>query len=1455
MQHSLDFFSDSDAKDRLIKDLCVHCHRLILDEPSEINPSESETSEPSHSCKLNKITSGSYGPSNLASDALDACSTRSNEDLTRSEKKECSGVQSLVDITNELGVILGKYMNQPALIYRYIENLVSEPFDLLKNYALLPLKRRSDIINAVADGSAKTALIALEQLCYHIYNVSKLVGLRRIVACAPNDVSFLSPVVSLIECLVGRTPISGEARYESKLWCLEYVFLAWLSLLVYVPFDLSTIWQDEQDGTRTLQRRIINLSTHYLNQSTKARDAAALVMSTLFSRPDICERDLGTFMLHCTRVLTRNTKSVTKAVPLDAALNNGIGNDDFDDILDSPRVNQVEMNDDTNSNSCKKLDADAQEAADYAIKSRISPILEDHSRIGVLTILKQMLKRMPVEGLSAHIPHISKCLLDKNWNPSSTACRKLKAACLGRLAVHLLPSHYSSQRYRRICRQLIQSASTAEEQSSVEEHIEIDERIEMILEHLLRSLVDSDIRVRWASAKSIGRISLKLPIELNEEIVEHILQIIYKQYDSVRMSFIKGEAPVHGGCLALAEIIRNGLLYPRMLNDVLNCVVLTLGLDVWRGKGSEGTAVRDASCYICWAIVRNFSSSLLHPSSLIPMSKELVNMALFDISINCRRAAGAAIQELVGRVGNIPHGLDLIVLADYYSVANRRNAFLNVSFEVSKLGFYTLSMIDNLVRTKLHHPDSTTRRLAAIALGKISLALVDSPNSQLITRNGLPVYLELVESCISNATSPNLGVMHGSLCALIELLSSLVNHEELIKDQFTRIKQIPIVFERKRLFRIKGGTIIRESICNFIKLVCRLANNNKCLSISKEELDVYVVVVKDSVRNFTVNIQVAAAEALVDLFHTLFSSNPVSASDLVEYFVRALKNKEDHIAARRGYALALGSSPVHMVPSLVEPVITALCESVLTNKESAEVRDAQTRQYATVSLVRIMSSGISVPISSSTTDLLVCTLEVGCRDYEVDSRGDVGSWVREVSIEAIAYIYYLLNRYDKGSTDVPILRELDANHLLRLAICLIRVCLEAMELTRARATFLFTHIFGGKFNFNVSWIWRRMFYTYCYEYDVAKSTIFDECENDKKYVRRSPSNTRQVPPIIKPPVHSHSNMEKVDCQSEYHMSVDNSPKACLEEPNELNFRFEKLPDPYMTVEKQSEMTEGIQKALKSIACNIKNSIMASYNIDEILESIKVDSKDSWDSLNKSQLNSTLRLPGYGVAPQCFEHLLWLIMIPECSNVVVNSLVQVLGGIPLQTSWNGRILEQVVADFLNEHKNEVVSSNGHGYTTLKEYLSQSITKMYRTAIERKNCKVCSKAVSAMRILLSHGILGHSHEFTELLSKESRVATNYSYLKGIIKCLQAHCATISEQETAGHVLRIIIGFLDHQYPTLRFFAQSSLVIVFNSLDTVYNRSTLDSAIEVTVSSVLEVEANCATAITQLTQLLGI
>ena len=62
------------------------------------------------------------------------------------------------------------------------------------------------------------------------------------------------------------------------------------------------------------------------------------------------------------------------------------------------------------------------------------------------------------------------------------------------------------------------------------------------------------------------------------------------------------------------------------------------------------------------------------------LARGMMTTALFDREVNCRRAASAAFQENVGRQGhdNFPHGIEILTAADYFTLGNRANAYLDI---------------------------------------------------------------------------------------------------------------------------------------------------------------------------------------------------------------------------------------------------------------------------------------------------------------------------------------------------------------------------------------------------------------------------------------------------------------------------------------------------------------------------------------------------------------------------------------------------------------------------------------------------------------------------------------------------------------------------------------------------------------------------------------------------------
>lgn len=93
-----------------------------------------------------------------------------------------------------------------------------------------------------------------------------------------------------------------------------------------------------------------------------------------------------------------------------------------------------------------------------------------------------------------------------------------------------------------------------------EEDYDIPSEMEDIIQRLLDGLRDKDSIVRYSAAKGIGRICNRIPKELANDVLDSVLELF---------SFGETDGAWQGGCLALGELARRGLLLPNRIKDVL----------------------------------------------------------------------------------------------------------------------------------------------------------------------------------------------------------------------------------------------------------------------------------------------------------------------------------------------------------------------------------------------------------------------------------------------------------------------------------------------------------------------------------------------------------------------------------------------------------------------------------------------------------------------------------------------------------------------------------------------------------------------------------------------------------------------------------------------------------------------------------------------------------------------
>ncbi|NWU62501.1 TBCD protein, partial [Pterocles burchelli] len=788
-----------------------------------------------------------------------------------------------------------------------------------------------------------------------LYIITKVRGYKRFLPLFPHEVGDLQPVLDML---------ADQNPKDSETWETRYMLLLWLSMICLIPFDLArfdgNIISEEGHTRMPTMDRILTIAKCYLVVSDKARDAAAVLVSKFIVRLDVRQKRMADFL---DWTLSMLSKSSFKTMEGTVVIN------------------------------------------------------------GMLQALAQLFKHGKREDCLPYAATVLECLDNCKLSESNQmVLRKLGMKLVQRLGMTFVKPKVAKWRYQRGCRSLAanlqiqgsvvqnQRITVAADEADDEEEYDIPGEIENVVEQLLVGLKDKDTIVRWSAAKGIGRITGRLPKELADDVIGSLLDCfsLNKTCLCSKISFQETDNAWHGGCLALAELGRRGLLLPSRISDVVPVILKALTYDEKRGACSVGSNVRDAACYVCWAFARAYD-----PAELIPfinqISSALVIAAVYDRDVNCRRAASAAFQENVGRQGTFPHGIEILTAADYFAVGNRVNCYLTISVYIAGFPEYTQPMIDHLINTKIMHWDSVIRELSTKALHNLT------PQAPEYMANVvLPRLLPL-------SVGTDLHTRHGAILACAEITHALCKLAE------ENNRSITYYITEKSLEGLKQ---IHQEVCSnypiYFLTVCTLIEK---LSLSKMPFRGDPIIggwqwlINDSLRSLPLvssnarqHVKDSAVSALAALCNEYYinekgEADPALQDELVTQYVSELQNTEEMI--RCGFSRALGALPRFLLKGRLQQVLEGLKK--VTVISSGNVSFAESRRDALIAIANVcQTAGVK---GEGSPEEYVCrdniaqiyaTLLSGVNDYTTDSRGDVGGWVREAAMTSLMEVTLLL---------------------------------------------------------------------------------------------------------------------------------------------------------------------------------------------------------------------------------------------------------------------------------------------------------------------------------------------------------------------------------------------------------------------------------------------------------------
>ncbi|KAK9742802.1 hypothetical protein RND81_03G198300 [Saponaria officinalis] len=850
----------------------------------------------------------------------------------------------------KIRTILDKYQQEGQLLEPYLESIISPLMFIIRSKALDLADKSDDVLEVV------------KPLSVIIYTLVTVCGYKAVIKFFPHQVSDLELAVSLLEkCHTAKATSSlrQESTGEMEAKC---VVLLWLSILVLVPFDISSVDTSitqannlKGDEPPPLVLRILVFCKDYLSSAGPMRTISGLLLSKLLTRPDMSSA--FTSFIEWTHEISSSRS---------------------DNVLDQFRLLGV-----------VEALAAIFKAGSRNVLLDVAPIIWNDVSVLMKSSAasRSPLLRKYLVKLGQRIGLVCLPFRSASW------CYKGKVSSLGQSISSESTggtNHYSHDT-------ILNSSDIDPKNNDQDEDMDVPEAVEEIIEVLLTGLKDTDTVVRWSAAKGIGRVTSRLTFSLSDEVLSSVLELFSPR---------EGDGSWHGGCLALAELARRGLLLPISLPKVVLVVAKALHYDVRRGPHSVGAHVRDAAAYVCWAFGRAYYHTDMR-SILEQLAPHLLTVACYDREVNCRRAAAAAFQENVGRQGNYPHGIDIVNTADYFALSSRINSYLNVAVYIAQYEGYLLPFVDELLSSKMCHWDKGLRELSAKAL------------SALVKYDPEHFAHSALEKIMPSTLSNDLCMRHGATLAAGEVVLALhMCSYTLSGDKQKQVAGLVPAIEKARLYRGKGGEIMRAAVSRFIQCIS-LAHITLPDKIKRSLLDTLT----ENLRHPNSQIQMAAVDALKHFVAAYVQPmDGKGASDITAKYAEQLR--DPNVAIRRGSASALGVLPYEFLAKRWKDVILKLSKACEV-EENPEDRDAEARVNAVKSLVAVCEiltgskTNTSLEFGDDDVSLFLLikndvmkSLFKALDDYSVDNRGDVGSWVREAAMDALERCTYILCKRD-----------------------------------------------------------------------------------------------------------------------------------------------------------------------------------------------------------------------------------------------------------------------------------------------------------------------------------------------------------------------------------------------------------------------------------------------------------
>lgn len=781
-----------------------------------------------------------------------------------------------------------------------------------------------------------------------LYQLIKVIGFKSVGRRFPHETNKLALLVDLL---------AREDPNDKSNWQTRFVLIVWLSIVILAPFDLSKF--DSGSSDQTMQDKIYQTLMKSLINHDSSQHVAAFCLARFFSRPD---------------------------------------------TLKDPK-----LLDEFISNTMKDLD-------ELMVNNSASGL--DIKLIGCLRTLTYLYKFLPRDEQKKRCEPIFKVLTGMEIEKiNRELISHLIIKLVQRVGMSLLSKRIATWRYKRGSRilghkeqqqqesQATKSLNGPNEVSHLDQDTEIEEAhsvdaLQSVLNILFVAAQSAQTKIRWSAAKGIARLSSRLSRERASDVIDTVMTNFFDPNESSEYAW-------HGGCLTLAEMSRQGLIMEEKLPGVVEIVDRSIIYDKIKGSFAVGSHVREAACYILWAMARTYEDRLLEPY-ISTISVNLLCTMLFDRELQCRRAASATFQELVGRQGTFNiEGISILTNVDYQSVGVRQFAYIGLATQVARFGKkYYEPFIKHLIEKKLGHWDVQIRRLASDSMG----ALMLYPDHDFIGANVIPPIIRMCEQNVDN------NAKHGAILALAKVIKSLV----ALGYQF---EQTLIDSVGSMALSCSKQLASKQLAPNYIEAIGNLISSSEIaqFNYSEETLAQWESIILQALDSDNGEILNIGAEGILSLYRYFYKSNKTCKDRLLTILNESLQsaNESSRCGALRSLAklgLAL-SDTVNIRPNEQQTGGEIRLDSdtpdiilmSLTSYVGAPTKDSNGNVFAhakataceaLVDFVKTLDKSRLI-ISSQWLRVGFDALLDRSEDYTFDKRGDIGVVVRRSAIKSL----------------------------------------------------------------------------------------------------------------------------------------------------------------------------------------------------------------------------------------------------------------------------------------------------------------------------------------------------------------------------------------------------------------------------------------------------------------------